>query len=69
MLYAADGDAALAASGDAAFDASNFDEAIELYSVAIDLELASKAVFAKRSKARLEKMLWEDALFDAEKVQ
>ncbi|KAG2137113.1 uncharacterized protein EDB93DRAFT_1253727 [Suillus bovinus] len=66
-LYAVDGDA-LVTSGNAAFDANNYDKAIELYSVAIDLDFATEAIFANRSKAWLEKLLWEDALLDAEKV-
>jgi hypothetical protein len=35
----------------------------------IDLDPASDAVYAKRSKARLEKMLWTEALLDAQKVR
>ncbi|KAG2339547.1 hypothetical protein BDR05DRAFT_991937 [Suillus weaverae] len=54
--------------GDAAFTASNYDKAIDLYSVVIDLDFANDTVFANRSKARSEKMLWEDALLDAQKV-
>jgi hypothetical protein len=42
--------------------------AIELYSAAIDLDSGTDTIFAKRSKAKLEKMLWEDALLDAQKV-
>jgi hypothetical protein len=34
----------------------------------IDLNSASDVVFAKRSEAKLGKMLWEDALLDAQKV-
>ncbi|KAG1746771.1 uncharacterized protein EDB91DRAFT_1245943 [Suillus paluster] len=59
-LYLADGDAALAAG--------DYDTAIDLYSVAIDLNSANDAIFANRSKAKLGKMLWEDALLDAQKV-
>jgi hypothetical protein len=54
--------------GDAALAASNYDMAIELYSAAIDLDSATDAIFAKRSKAKLEKMLWEEALLDAQRV-
>ncbi|KAJ8594800.1 hypothetical protein M405DRAFT_929909 [Rhizopogon salebrosus TDB-379] len=54
--------------GDAAFATRNYDMAIELYSEAIDLDSATDAIFAKRSKAKLENMLWEDALLDAQKV-
>ncbi|KAG1791546.1 uncharacterized protein HD556DRAFT_642316 [Suillus plorans] len=68
-LYAVDGDtAALTASGDTALDANNYDKAIELYSASIDLDSATEAIFANRSKARLAKLLWEDALLDAQKV-
>jgi hypothetical protein len=42
--------------------------AIELYSVAIDLDSASDTIFAKRSKAKLDKELWKEALLDAQKV-
>jgi hypothetical protein len=69
VLYAASGVTDLPASGDAAFAAGNYDRAIELYSAAIDLDVATDAVFANRSKARSRKMLWDYALFDAEKVQ
>jgi tetratricopeptide (TPR) repeat protein len=54
--------------GDAALAARNYDMAIELYSAAIDLDSASDTIFAKRSKAKLDKKLWEEALFDAQKV-
>ncbi|KAG2339568.1 hypothetical protein BDR05DRAFT_1003235 [Suillus weaverae] len=54
--------------GDTALAASDYDRAIELYSAVIDLDSASDAVFAKRSKARLGKMLWPEALLDAQKV-
>ncbi|KAG2346471.1 hypothetical protein BDR05DRAFT_959376, partial [Suillus weaverae] len=57
-----------AAKGDDALAAGNYDTAIELYSAAIDLDLATDAVFANRSKARSEKMLWDDALLDAQTV-
>ncbi|KAG0702300.1 hypothetical protein DFH29DRAFT_1079532 [Suillus ampliporus] len=55
-------------NGDAAFAACDYDRAIKLYSVAIDLNSASDTVFANRSKARSEKKLWADALLDAQKV-
>ncbi|KAG1848654.1 heterokaryon incompatibility protein-domain-containing protein [Suillus subluteus] len=60
VLYAADGDDALAAG--------NYDRAIELYSAAIELNFATDTIFANRSKARSGKMLWDNALLDAEKV-
>ncbi|KAG2367094.1 hypothetical protein BDR07DRAFT_1394283 [Suillus spraguei] len=55
-------------SGDAALAASNLDGAIDLYSAVINLNCTSDVVFANRSKAKLGKMLWEDALQDAQKV-
>ncbi|KAG0705284.1 hypothetical protein DFH29DRAFT_1077689 [Suillus ampliporus] len=55
-------------NGDAAFAASNYDKAIKSYSMAINLNFASDTIFASRSKARSKKMLWEDALLDAQKV-
>ncbi|KAG2361109.1 hypothetical protein BDR07DRAFT_88521 [Suillus spraguei] len=42
--------------------------AVELYFAAIDLDLATDSIFANRSKAKSRKMLWDDALLDAEKV-
>jgi hypothetical protein len=69
MLYGAAGVTDLAASGDAALAAGNYDRAVELYSAAIDLDFATDTVFANRSKARSGKMLWNDALLDAEKVR
>jgi len=56
------------AGGDDAFDASAYDRAIELYSAAIDLDPAADTIFASRCKAKMGKMLWEQALDDAEKV-
>lgn len=56
------------ANGDAALTTSDFDKATDLYSVAIDLNPASYTLFANHSKVMLGKMLWEDALFDAQKV-
>ncbi|KAG2357071.1 hypothetical protein BDR07DRAFT_396678 [Suillus spraguei] len=55
-------------NGDTALAASNYDKAIDQYSVVIDLGNTSDVVFANRSKAKLGKMLWEDALLDAQKV-
>jgi len=69
VLYAAAGVTDLAASGDDALAAGNYDRAVELYSAAIDLDFATSTIFANRSKARSEKMLWDDALFDVEKVR
>ncbi|KAG1766605.1 hypothetical protein EV702DRAFT_1282874 [Suillus placidus] len=57
-----------AANGDIALTASDYDRAIDLYSAAINSNSASDAVFAKRSKANLGKMLWIEALLDAQKV-
>jgi predicted solute-binding protein len=56
-------------NGDAALAASDYDKAIDLYSAAIDLNSASYAVFVKRSKTKSEKILWDDALLDAQKVR
>jgi hypothetical protein len=58
-----------AVNGDAALTASEYDRAIDLYSGAIDLDYTSYIIFANRSKAKLGKMLWEDALIDAQKVR
>ncbi|KIK34625.1 hypothetical protein CY34DRAFT_625933 [Suillus luteus UH-Slu-Lm8-n1] len=59
-LYAANGGAALAAH--------DYDRAIDLYSAAITLSSASSTAFANCSQARLGKMLWMEALLDAQKV-
>ncbi|KIK37535.1 hypothetical protein CY34DRAFT_92552, partial [Suillus luteus UH-Slu-Lm8-n1] len=58
-----------AANVDAAPAASGYDRAIDLYSAAITLYSASSTVFANRSKAKLGKMLWIEALHDAQKVR
>lgn len=58
-----------AANGDAASSASDFDRATDLYSAAIELDSASDTIFAKRSKAKSGKMLWIEALHDAQKVR
>ncbi|KAG2341477.1 hypothetical protein BDR05DRAFT_965159 [Suillus weaverae] len=60
--------ASCAANGDVALTANDYDRAIDLYSAAINSNFASDAVFAKRSKAKLGKMLWIEALLDAQKV-
>ncbi|KAG0692334.1 hypothetical protein DFH29DRAFT_1073796 [Suillus ampliporus] len=77
VLYTANGNAAIVASGDAAhatsgdtaLAASNYDRAIELYSLAIDLDSATDTIYANRSTAKSKKELWEDALLDAQKIQ
>ncbi|KAG1747253.1 uncharacterized protein EDB91DRAFT_1345292 [Suillus paluster] len=56
------------ANGDAALAASDYDRAIELYSVIIDLDFANDIIFANRSRAKSQKMLWDDAVLDAQKV-
>jgi len=57
------------ANADAALAESEYDRAIELYSAAIDLDVGNDTLFAKRSKANLGRILWEEALVDARKVQ
>jgi hypothetical protein len=56
-------------NGGAALAASDYDRAIDLCSMVIDLTSPSDAVFANRSKAKLGKRLWIEALFDAQKVR
>ncbi|OJA12360.1 hypothetical protein AZE42_04332 [Rhizopogon vesiculosus] len=68
LVYAANGEPDLAASGDIALAAGNFNRSIELYSAAIDLDCATHTIFAKRCEAKLGEMLWEEALLDAQKV-
>jgi tetratricopeptide (TPR) repeat protein len=60
MLCLTNGNAALAVNDD--------DTAIELYSIVIELNSASDTAFANRSRAKLAKEQWEDALDDAEEV-
>ncbi|KAG2337662.1 hypothetical protein BDR05DRAFT_1063130 [Suillus weaverae] len=55
-------------TGDTALAARDYDRAINLYSAAINLNSASDAIFAKRSKAKLRKGLWMEAFLDAQKV-
>ncbi|KAG2743238.1 hypothetical protein P692DRAFT_201795091 [Suillus brevipes Sb2] len=57
-----------AANGGAALAARDYDRAIELYSAAITLNSSSSTAYANRSKAKLGKMLWTEALLDAQKV-
>ncbi|KAG2367587.1 hypothetical protein BDR07DRAFT_1478931 [Suillus spraguei] len=57
-----------AINGDAALAASDYDRAVDLYSMAIDLDSTSDVVFANCSQAMLSKMLWKDALLNARKV-
>jgi len=54
--------------GDAALAASQYDVAIKLYSMALDLDSETDSVFTNRCKAKLGKMLWDEALVDAQKV-
>ncbi|KAJ8595030.1 hypothetical protein M405DRAFT_871979 [Rhizopogon salebrosus TDB-379] len=55
-------------NADAALSVKDYDRAIELYSAVIDLDPLSDTIFASRCTAKLGKMLWEDALVDAQKV-
>lgn len=59
-VYAADADANLAAS--------DYTGAIKLYSTVIDLGSGTDTVYANRSRAKSQAMLWEEALLDAQKV-
>ncbi|KAG2337875.1 hypothetical protein BDR05DRAFT_1004670 [Suillus weaverae] len=54
--------------GDAALSAGYHDLAIDLYSVAIELDPTNDAVFANRGLAKLGEALWEEALLDAQKA-
>ncbi|KAF8547410.1 TPR-like protein [Imleria badia] len=55
--------------GDAAVDARRHDDAILHYSAAISLDRnSSQDLFIKRSKVRMAKGLWEDALEDAKQA-
>ncbi|KAG1734780.1 heterokaryon incompatibility protein-domain-containing protein [Suillus lakei] len=55
-------------NGDVALAASDYDRAIDLYLAVIDLTSTSDAIFSNRSKAKLGKTLWMEALLDAQKV-
>ncbi|KAG2081427.1 hypothetical protein BD769DRAFT_1784146 [Suillus cothurnatus] len=61
-----------ASKSDTTIAASNHDKAIDgasdTYWSRIDLDFSTDTIFAYSSKANLEKMLWEDALLDAQKV-
>jgi hypothetical protein len=48
--------------------ASDYDQAIELYSAAMSLDALCDSLFAHRSRAKLGRQLYVDALHDAEKV-
>ncbi|KAG2056255.1 hypothetical protein BDR06DRAFT_953246 [Suillus hirtellus] len=54
MLYTANGIVDLAVSADAAVTAGEYDRAIGIYSAAIDMDFATYAVFANRSRAESE---------------
>ncbi|KAG1789016.1 uncharacterized protein HD556DRAFT_1275673, partial [Suillus plorans] len=54
--------------GDEAVTASNYEMAVELYSVGISLDSSCESLFARRSKANLTRRLYTEALDDAEKV-
>ncbi|KAG1838255.1 CHAT domain-containing protein [Suillus subluteus] len=56
-----------AANGDVALTGSNYDREIDLYSAAINLNSASDVVLASRTKANMGKMIWMEALLDAQK--
>ncbi|OJA19071.1 hypothetical protein AZE42_03742 [Rhizopogon vesiculosus] len=58
-----------AASGDAALAAKDYDRAIELYSAAIGLDSTTDTIFVSRCTAKLGKMEWDDALVDAQRVR
>ncbi|KAG1856233.1 hypothetical protein C8R48DRAFT_776064 [Suillus tomentosus] len=59
MLYTANGIVDLAVSADAAVTAGEYDRAIGIYSAAIDMDFATYAVFANRSKAGSESAFTE----------
>jgi len=46
----------------------DYDESIKLYSIAIELDSVNDSIFASRCAAKLGKMLWNDALLDAQEV-
>ncbi|KAG1786035.1 uncharacterized protein HD556DRAFT_1508452 [Suillus plorans] len=62
------GNALFLTKGDTALAAGDFNRAIDLYSAVTDLTSPSYVVFEKRSQAKLGKMLWMEALLDAQKV-
>lgn len=62
----------LESQGDGAMRSKNYDSAIAHYSVALTITPAALQVatlFVKRSEARAELSLWEDALKDADEVR
>jgi hypothetical protein len=53
---------------DKAITVNNYEMAVELYSAAIGLDSSSYLLFANRSKAKLGRNLYVEALHDADKV-
>ncbi|KAG2160226.1 uncharacterized protein EDB93DRAFT_1217741 [Suillus bovinus] len=54
--------------GHAAFRARAYEEAINLYSAAINLGVVSDIILVRRGEAKLERMRWEDALPDLQQA-
>lgn len=54
--------------GNKAFAAKDYDQAIKLFSEAIELDPTNHVLWSNRSAAKAGKRLWDDALEDAEAV-
>ncbi|KAG2346810.1 hypothetical protein BDR05DRAFT_981412 [Suillus weaverae] len=54
--------------GDEALATSNYETAVELYSLGIGLDSSCESLFVRRSKVNIERNLHAEALHDAEKV-
>lgn len=54
--------------GNKAFQAKSYDEAIDLFTQAIQLEPTNHVLWSNRSAARAGKKEWSEALVDAEEV-
>lgn len=59
----------LKTKGNKAFSAKNFDEAIDLFSQAIQLDPSNHVLYSNRSAAHAGKKQWDAALEDAENVR
>lgn len=60
--------AALKDQGNKAFAAKDYDQAIQLFTQAIELDPQNHVLFSNRSAAKAGKRHWVEALEDAEKV-
>ena len=60
---------ALKDQGNKAFQAKDYDKAIDLFSQALELDSSNFVLWSNRSAAKAGKMQWAGALEDAEQVR